>query len=247
MIRTAIFVEGVTDLVFVRHLLTLLFGWENVSFNCLALRNDKAMPREYSYPNPNAQFYFELYDCGSDTNVPTFIVQHEKRLRAEGFNHLVGLRDMYSDQYKKFVNKKNKKSGIDEFITQKMIQEHFNAIQKNCEQPQTIQLCFAIMETEAWLLGMYPVFEKIDPSLTPHFITSQLGFDLHTIDPQAHFYIPHNDLERVLRLANKPYSKHPDEMETIVRLITKDDVDDLLQSDKCPSFKQFCHVLCNLS
>lgn len=97
MIRTAIFVEGVTDLIFVRHLLTLLFGWENVSFDCLALRNDKAMPREYPHPNPNAQFYFEIFDCGSDTNVPTFIVQHEKRLRAEGFNHLVGLRDMYSD------------------------------------------------------------------------------------------------------------------------------------------------------
>ena len=70
---------------------------------------------------------------------------------------------MYSRQYRTQTHHK-----IDASISEKFIQAAKNTIEK-MSQPDQINFHFAIMEIEAWFLGMYTLFAKIDPRLTISF------------------------------------------------------------------------------
>ncbi len=95
------------------------------------------------------------------------------------------------------------------------------------------------MELEAWLLGMFGNLERIDPLLSPENIRNGLGFDLQVIDPETTFFHPAVQFEQVLRLANRAYGKHGDEMESIVSGITLDDMRDVVAAGRCRSFTSF--------
>lgn len=95
------------------------------------------------------------------------------------------------------------------------------------------------MELEAWLLGFYENFERIDASLTAENIKDNLGFDLRVTDPETTFSQPAIQLEQVLNLVNKKYDKHKSEIESIVSNITLDDLEHLIGNGRCESFALF--------
>lgn len=233
MKKIAIFTEGQGELIFVRQLIQKLFDASNVSFECFELRKSfDPIPVPYSVVIPTANLYFQIINVGNDTKVLSAILKRQKKLIESDFE-ILGLRDMYSREYKKESLEINS-SVIDSFI------EDINAlIQEETSNPDKIHLFFAIMELEAWFLSMYPIFEKISPTLTTKFINSKLGFDLAAIDPEITFFNPAKQVDQIFRLIGKEYGKSKSDMEKIVSKMDDSDILAIVESTKCKSFTAF--------
>ncbi|MFQ5561713.1 MAG: hypothetical protein ACE5FU_14180, partial [Nitrospinota bacterium] len=107
------------------------------------------------------------------------LLEREQQLWKSGYEKIIGLRDMYSDSYLKIS-----KTIIPE-VNDRFIQANQKALRNRATHPDKISFCFAIMETEAWMLGLYEFFSKIDARLIPKFIKENLGIDLENDDPET--------------------------------------------------------------
>lgn len=238
MIKTAIFVEGQTELIFVRELLLRIFEHQNIHLECYTLfSKGKFHPTEYPFtPEVEVKYYFQIINVGSDAMVLSSILRREALLWNSGFQKIIGLRDMYSETYRKIV--KNRK--ISEEINQKFKEGTQETIDKNAQYPDRIIHIFAIMEVEAWFLGLYTAFEGLDEKLTSEYIQEKLNFNLAEINPETSFFHPAKQVGEIYNLAGKKYDKKKGDVSAIVSYITKDDYNLLyLDENKCASYSAF--------
>jgi len=235
MTKTAIFVEGQTELIFVREFLLKKFDYQNINLNCYTLfTNSDFNPTDYKFPNPNAKNHFQLINVGNDNAVLSRILKREKHLFDTGFTKIIGLRDMYSKLYREEA----KNALIDPAINQKFIESHNEQISKS-ENSDSIHFHFAIMEVESWLLGIRTLLTKIDSKLTNDFIKEQLDIDLKELDPETTFFHPAKTLEDIFALIGQDWKKKG-VVNSIVSRIEKSDYTDLRESSICQSFTGFC-------
>jgi len=238
MRRFAIFVEGQTELITVRELLLKKIYYV-VSIECRTLfKNGELRKAPYDFDNPNAQFHFQIINVGNDNAVLSRILRREKLMWSVGYERIIGLRDMYSRAYRDFSPQK-----IDHKITQKFIDEANKTIKNKSQCPEKIIMCFAIMEIEAWFLGMYQIFERIDQRLTVEYIKTQTGIDLKNVNPEIEFFHPANQIEEIYKIAGLSYDKSKGDIEAIAKHITLEYLTDLINSGKCHSFHQFYQAL----
>ncbi len=231
MKKVVVFTEGQGELIFVRHVLIQLVGYEQLSFECFDLKSDRLLHVPYKHNPPNALIHYQIINVGTDERVLSAIVERHEKFVSMGFE-VIGLRDMYSAEYKKITNQ---------------IEQHINVLFRNSvanvinamNNAEKIRFFFAIMELEAWLLGLYENFERISPLLTPENIHKNLGFDLRVIDSETTFFQPAVQFAQVLNLANVSYDKHKSEMESIISNITIDDLNNLVNTGRCNSFALF--------
>ncbi len=236
MVKTAIFVEGQTELIFVREFLLRYFEWQDVSLECFCLvaqGNMDSVP--FDYPNPNAGFHFQIINVGGDSSVLRNMLKWEKYMWNSGFHSIVGLRDMYSEDYKSIV-KSNK---IDPDVNRQFIEGHRAQIDTKAQYPEKVFFNFAIMEAEAWFLGLSHVFEKLDAALTNQLIEEKLDFNLEETDPETTFFHPAVTLGNILRLVGRDYKKKEGDIEMLISNLQKTDYQLLLEAEKCDSFNQF--------
>jgi hypothetical protein len=144
---------------------------------------------------------------------------------------------MYSKAYR------DESSQIDHEITQRFIDGHNEMIRSQSQCPEKIIMRFAIMEIEAWFLGMYQIFERIDGCLTVEYIKAQTGIDLKNVNPETEFFHPANQMEAIYNIAGLSYDKSKEIIEAIANCLTQEDYTDLLNSGKCHSFHQFYQAL----
>jgi hypothetical protein len=169
MIKTAIFVEGQSELIFTRELLLKYFEYQNVWLECYNLFNDQDLnPTEYPFRNDSAKFYFQILNIGNDQKVLASILKREKYLFSEnqGFHRIIGLRDMYSKEYREIV----KNSSVDLKVNEKFIQTHQETIRKKSLHSEKINFHFAIMELETWLLAISNIFERLHKGLNNELV-----------------------------------------------------------------------------
>jgi hypothetical protein len=243
MVKTAIFVEGKTELIFIRELLLRYFEYQDISLQCFTLFSKGDMeyaPYDYNFPPSEAGFYFQIINTGSDKAVLPNLLKREKSLWKSGFYRIIGFRDMYSEDYLKIVKKIRV---INPSTSSQFIAEHQEEIRSSADRPSDIFFRFAIMETEAWLLALQQVFENIDTRLTATFIQRNLGFDLNSIDPEAEFFHPANVVEQIFELIGRTYRKKEGDIETVVSSLAKADYQHLLSSNKCDSFRRFFETI----
>jgi hypothetical protein len=234
--RIAIFTEGKAERIFVRECLFRLFDPAKISFECYELlaHNLHAAPYVYpDVPNPHAELFFMIVDCHGDEGVLSTIKEREHNLIGRGYDAILGLRDMYCDAYHKLAH-----GSIKDRVSKRLIQIHVAEIQR-MNHYDKIKLYYAIMELEAWFLGMYDLFQKIDPILTTDYIEQKLGIDLKSIDPQLSFYRPSEELNSVLALCGRQYQKKESEIEGLCAKIELKDLDDVIISNRCRSFREF--------
>ena len=99
MRRIAIFVEGISELIFLRTILFLLYNPEDISFECYSFRENSGHQVPFSHQAANPKFHFMLVNIGSDERVLTIIREREEFLVAREFDQIIGLRDMYCEAY----------------------------------------------------------------------------------------------------------------------------------------------------
>lgn len=236
MRKIAIFVEGQTELIFVRESLLRLFDYQNIWIECFTLFTDSKMnTAEYAFPNDMAENYFQVIWIGNDVSVISRILRREQHLWNAGFERIIGLRDMYSKAYREAVGN----GKINAEISKKFIDQHKAQIKKSANRPGDIYFHFAIMETEAWILGIKDIFSKINPVLTSKFIKTHLEFDLNTIDPESEFFHPANVVEKIFALINQSYNKSKGNIYRIVSQTSNEDYHYINNSTSCASFSDF--------
>ncbi len=237
MKKIAIFVEGQTELIITREFLLRKFAWSGINIICRKLHTkSKFVKAEYDYPaefNEDADFLFQIINVGNDVAVLSRILKLEKYMKNAGFVKIVGLRDMYSKSYREET------SSIDIEVIRKFITTHKNMIRQISKTDINIKFCFAIMEVEAWFLGMDRIFQELHNDLTNENINEQLRVNLGGIDPEKEIYHPAKVVEDIYNLVDMKYDKKKGDIEAIANLIDIDDYEDLYLADKCKSFNYF--------
>ena len=232
--KVAIYVEGITEAGFVYRLIGEKYHWDWTRFRleCLHLDPENAANDLLDYGDENGEDYFLIFDSCSDGAVSSDILNRFENHRQNGFDRVVGLRDIYSDRYFDLYGRNTDRQNIESFITdmQNTIQEYDNS--------GFIQLRFAIMETEAWLLAMNDVFSRIDPQINAQWLLEKISFDVAD-DPETSIVHPYSKLEEIYTSIARTYSKHWREIKEIIFKLTWDDFDKLYHSGKCNSFREF--------
>jgi hypothetical protein len=177
----------------------------------------------------NPRIHLQIINVGNDERVLAIILERKNGLIAKGFE-IIGLRDMYSSAYKRRTHQ------IDPHVTQEFLDTTQKIISKY-SNPDEISFFYAVMELEAWLLGLDNLRLKLDSLLTVEFIQERLGYDLAILDPETAFFHPAAILDEILTLVGQRYSKSKDQMERILELVEAEDFLQLAESGKCASFK----------
>ena len=107
---------------------------------------------------------------------------------------------------------------------------------------ERISFHFAIMEVEAWLLGMHQYLKSIDERLESDYILEKIGINLQE-DPETTVFHPARRLDDIYALVDKHYHKHESDIETIMAALKVEDFKGLIRSGKCNSFKTFTESL----
>jgi len=232
--KVAIYVEGITEAGFVYRLIGEKYQWDWTKFQieCLNLDPSEAANDLRDFGSNDAPDYFLIYDSGSDTSVVSDIRGKFHGHMNQGYDKVVGLRDVYSESYIDLYGRHLDQQNVADFI--KDIQEPL----KELDKTGFIRVQFAVMETEAWMLALSDVFQKIDNSLDADGLLSKAGIDVNC-DPQTSYFHPCAKLVEIFKLIGRNYSKHWSEIKEIVFKLKWKDFETLYHSGKCQSFKEF--------
>lgn len=231
MKKIAVFAEGQTEQIFVRELLLRVLNPAKLSFECLELKANTFSVVPYKYANPHAEIHFMMINVHGDERVLSSVREREKDLiEKSGYDRIIAIRDMYSEAYAK-----RSPGRINDSVTVDFLHSH-NAIIQKMTYPPKIRLHFAIMEIEAWFLGMYNLFSKVDHVLTVDHIREQLGIDLTITDPQKEYFRPSHQVSMICELCGRTYSKKRDEVESICSNMELVDFENAIENSRCECF-----------
>ena len=237
MRKVAIFTEGQSEQIFIRHLLLQTMDCSKISFRCLRLYAGRDIPAKYDYLNPNAEINFLIVNVGQDEKVLSILKEREANLIRKGFERIIGLRDMYSEEYSK-----RSPSEINNSVTMSFIDGWNSTIQKMSD-PSKIRMHIAIMELETWFLAISYIFERINSILSVEYIESKLGINLANIDPQIEFFRPSEEVNRIFQLVGLQYKKKEHDIESICSKINNDDLCNAFKNGRCSRLKDFYEEL----
>lgn len=241
MRKIVVFVEGQSELIFTRELLLKCYEWQGIQLECYTLFNNQDLnPVPYAFPNPNASIHYQLLNIGNDRKVVSTLLKREPYLFGidKAFDKIVGLRDMYSKEYREVVGNHQ----IDPAINQRFIEEHRRQIEARAIHPDRINFHFAIMEVESWILGMNRLFIATDESAIER-INTALDVNLEEIDPEQTIFHPAKLMSEIGDLIGLPYGKSRGDVNAVLGRLTKEDFHDLYICEKCQSFTDYCDAL----
>ena len=135
MRKIAIYVEGNTELIFVREYICKRFEYQNIDVQCRKRQFGRFDEVPYSIPNLYADFHFRITDSGNDAKVLDDMLEDEKYLQNIGYEKVIGLRDMFSENYKKVVKQPLR---IEPTINQRFIETAARRITNNAIQPNKL-------------------------------------------------------------------------------------------------------------
>lgn len=99
MNRLAVFVEGYTEVAFVKRMIDEIAGQDRVLIEHREIRGGgrtrRTMKlRKASGPNIGQEYYVLLLDCGGDELVKTRIIEEHANLTKKGYSRVIGIRDV---------------------------------------------------------------------------------------------------------------------------------------------------------
>lgn len=232
--KVAIYVEGITEAGFVYRLIREKYQdrWTDFRLECSNLDPKSAEDDLWDYGDENSEDFFLIYDSCSDGSVSSDMLDRFQNHQKNGFDKVVGLRDVFSERYTELYGQTALKKSVDAFV------KDMRAALKEKDPDGFIQLRFAIMETEAWLLAMSDVFSRIDPKLDSDWLLEKTGINVSE-DPETAIVHPFKKLEAIYSSISRTYSKHWSEIKEIVFKLTWNDFNTLYSSGKCNSFNEF--------
>lgn len=239
--KIAVFVEGDTELIFVRELLCRWYCYDSaeLGFRCIRLRAsdvDDGYPTPYDFGDETAAHFYEIVNVGNDNSVLSKAIKNAQRYINLGYSKIITLRDMYCDSYHSMTRRT-----IMSEVNRRFIEGAENTIREKGFE-NFIFNNFAVMEVEAWFLGMPVFLEGIDERLTSDYLRETLSVDCDA-DPETSIYHPAKILGLIFNHVGGSYDKHRTEVNSIMAKLVRDDFELLAISGKCESFARFvCHL-----
>lgn len=235
--KYAVYVEGKAEMLFVADVLQKYSGFipAKVGFRCITLNNDT-----FSYVNypvqgdeSSANFY-QIVNVNNDNLVVTKLKKDIPGLVEQGFEVILGLRDVYGDLYKSIVH--------EQVINRGVIAEMHAAQSEQIKNDNAVtRLHLAIMEYEAWMLALIENFvEARGASIVD--IEHLLNVDLHS-DIEETVYHPYNLVQKIYKLMGESYHKHESDQMSFLATLQREDYETLRHSDRCASFGKFLDSL----
>lgn len=222
MKRIEIFVEGISELIFVRDILQKLYAYDvtKIYIQCISL-NPPSNPNDlWNFGNKDAEYLIEIIDTGSYTRLLSAITNRAKRFSENKVSLVLGLRDVDSkeySEYKKIYTRDDSIKKVEEGILKGLSLTSFD---------MNVMIYYAEMELEAWFLALHKVFPLIDTRLTAAYIKLKLGLDIENIDPETALQKPSLDLTKILALIGKHDDK-PKRTKVIANYINLDLVEEV--------------------
>lgn len=215
MKRIAFFVEGQTEQIFVNRLVREILETNHVNIIQKQFRGGASVPKQEIVINRSfsrkPRYEVLIFDCGSDNRVKSEILDNIVNLRNNGYNLIVGLRDLYPMS----IDELDKLEKGLKFLPVKLR-----------EEAPYFDIVIAVHEIEAWFLAETNHYQKIDKRLTPKLIKKHLTFSPFTSDMEMRFH-PAKDLDDIYHLVGKSYTKRYGQTQ---RIVTKLDFHNLLNN-----------------
>lgn len=193
MRKLAIFVEGLTEQLFVHKLLIEIADKRNIRIEKQKARRTPKGNRSFyiigaTSVDSGQEYYVLIRDCGNDTTVKSDIIDSCADLAQKNYEKILGLRDVYPLTH----------SDIPELERRLTYRVPTRFI--------PIRILLAVIETEAWFLAETTHYARIDPSITLDQVRGLLLFDPSNgnVEDRSH---PSDDLNRIYNLADKVYKK----------------------------------------
>jgi len=203
MKKLAIFVEGLTEQILVRHMLQAVLDRNRVAIQTVKITGGHNVRMSFTvmraaHVDNLTEYYVLVYDCGGETNVKGYLMARRQKLVSSGYSMILGLRDVYPNFEREEVPKLLR--GLNHKLPQKSA---------------VTRIYLAIMETEAWFLGEYHHLKKVSGKLTPGFVEHHLGFNPHTENMEDRER-PAQDMKAVYQLVGHDYTKKRDRLNAVV-------------------------------
>jgi len=232
--KAAIYVEGVTEASFVYRLIGehYQWNWDLFRLECLHLDPKEAIGDLLNYGKEEAPDYYLIYDSCSDSAVSSDIKDRIDNHQKAGFDKVIGLRDVYSDNFKDLYPQQ-----FDERAVASFMKDMRDAL-KVFDTKGLARLCFAIMEIEAWILAMDDVFSRVDSRLDAQWLNEKAKVDVSK-DPEKEYHHPYARLKAIYDSVAMPYGKHWDAIKKLIFKLNQKDFEMLYNSGKCNSFHEF--------
>lgn len=191
MIKISIFVEGQTERIFVEKLLSEYFTASKLKTISCRLIGERLTKILELGNRVDPEFCVLIFDAGGgERAVSVMLERAEAMINSQGYSFLFALRDLNPEL---IANK-------DALINKtKRLFANFNF-------KDNLRLILAIKEIEAWFLGDYNFFSRIDPSLTPQFIQNRLDYDLVN-DNLEDYDRPAQIIDNIFQLIGQRYRK----------------------------------------
>ncbi|KWT84932.1 DUF4276 family protein [Candidatus Magnetominusculus xianensis] len=196
MKKIAIFVEGQTEVIFVKRFLyeyinptKIELYFEEKGRDCIIAKGIRK--------NLNAEYFFLIYNVTGDGNIFSAVKERAQKLIVKtNYSYLLALRDLYP-------KKREEKNAVIRAFN-KIVE---SIIELQLYDKKKIQLILAIMEIEAWFLADVDLFLKIYPSLTHDKIIEELKINLKNDNPEMYDH-PAEIVSKIYDLVDQTYGKH---------------------------------------
>lgn len=231
--KYAVYVEGKAEMLFVADVLQKYSGFDpkKVGFRCITLNNDTFLPVKYPIQgDESSASFYQIVNVNNDNLVVSKLKKDIPGLVEQGFEVILGLRDVYGDLYKSFVNEQVIDRGI-------IAEMHAAQSEQIANDAVTTRLHLAIMEYEAWMLALIGNFVASRGSSVED-IEQQLNIDLHT-DVEETVYHPYNWVQKIYKLLGESYHKHESDQMSFLSTLQLEDYEALRHSGRCTSFGKF--------
>lgn len=194
MHRLAVFVEGLTEALFVQSLIEEIAGYENIIIEKKSVKGGVNSPLTISSfeavrPVTKERYYVLIMNCGGDRQVASRIKEQQSLLTNAGYSKIIGLRDVRPT------------------FTLNDVPRLLNGLNSQIDHSLVpVEFILSLMEIEAWFLAEHTHLQKIDPKITLELVTRALGFDPSNGDLSDRTN-PTQDITAAYALGGKQYYK----------------------------------------
>lgn len=197
MKKLAVFVEGLTEQIFLKKLFNEIANVNDIEIEEYKLIGKDTATLIASSKISNKKYYILIVDVGGDSRVQSTIIETYDNLVKKGYSKIIGLRDVYPHS----IND---------------VEKIRNAIKEGIEtKPVYAEVILAVMEVEAWFLAEHFHFSKFHKDLSVELILNKCSIDLTTCDIEC-IPNPASQLDDIYKLVGKRYTKKTKKLHKII-------------------------------
>ncbi len=235
--KYAVYVEGKAEMLFVADVLQKYSSYDpqKVGFICINLNADTL---EYvNFPQQgdvSSQNYYQIVNVNNDRRVISKLKSDMPRLISQGYNIILGLRDVFGKDYEAFCPQA--------IVDMKIINVMHAEQSRYLVLPGAdCRLHYAIMEYETWMLYLIESYLK-QKGVSLEKINKDLHIDLSQ-NIELKIYHPYNVVQMIYKSLGDQYGKHEANHFSFLSTVSLEDYESLRISQKCSSFTKFLDSL----